>query len=388
MIRCIHTGDLHLGAGEAYGRDDPQTGLNIRLLDFASTWETICTIAVEEKVDLMLFCGDGFKTRHPTPTQMRFFRQGLDILNAAGITVFLIPGNHDLPNSPAKANALDIFATDGVYISTTPEIIPFGDDVSIVTLPAISRSLFLSQDEYKNLSPAEANALMSEKVEQILASLKAQRKPGIPQILMTHTTVSGTVFSSDQLIMQSGAELVIPANALAGFDYVALGHIHRHQEVAPNVVYCGSPERIDFGEEKEAKGFVMIEITDGQVSWEFRELSVRGFLTINLDGNLALPENLPVIQDAIVRVKYQATEEQARQVDHQEIRKMLYEQGVCLVADIIPEITRESRSRNENLTERLGPLEALRRYIETQEDYRPHQDSLIEKASELLKEIG
>lgn len=380
-MKLLQCADLHLGH-TTYGRDDPTTGLNSRLLDFAGTWIVVCQTAIEDKVDLVLFCGDGFKTRHPTPTEMRFFRRGLNLLASKGIPVILIPGNHDLPNAPGKANALDIFATDGVYISTAPEIIPFGDDVSIVTLPAISRSLFLSQDEYKNLSPAEANAVMAEKVEQILASLKAQKEPGVAQILMAHGTVSGAVFSSDQLIMQSGAELVIPANALFGFDYVALGHVHKHQELAKNVVYCGSLERIDFGEEREAKGFIMLEVSDGRVSWEFREIGVRRFVTLDLNETL-----LADVKDAIVRVKYQATEEQARQTDHQEIRRVLYERGAYLVADITPEIIRESRSRNESMTETLVPLEALDRYIESNEDYKPHRHSLLEKASELLKEM-
>ena len=75
----------------------------------------------------------------------------------------------------------------------------------------------------------------------------------------------------------------------AGWDYVAMGHIHRHQnltherEGAPPVVYSGSLERIDFGEEGEAKGFCWVELRRGRADWRFVPVAARKLLTIEVD---------------------------------------------------------------------------------------------------------
>jgi exonuclease SbcD len=86
-----------------------------------------------------------------------------------------------------------------------------------------------------------------------------------------------------------GRDVVVLKSLLAdpAWDYVALGHIHKHQELnqgqRPPIVYPGSLERIDFGEEGERKGFVMVQLERGRADWEFIPVNARRFLTIRLD---------------------------------------------------------------------------------------------------------
>ena len=86
-----------------------------------------------------------------------------------------------------------------------------------------------------------------------------------------------------------GKGFTIPMSMLvrSEFDYVALGHVHKHQNLNPSndppVVYPGSIERVDFSEEKEDKGYVLLEVEPDRVEWEFCTLPARPFLTIELD---------------------------------------------------------------------------------------------------------
>ena len=93
-MKILHCADLHLGV-ETYGRIDPATGLSSRLLDFLSTLDQVVDYALANKVDLVLFCGDAYKSREPSQTQQREFARRINRLATSGIAVFLLVGNHD-----------------------------------------------------------------------------------------------------------------------------------------------------------------------------------------------------------------------------------------------------------------------------------------------------
>src|SRR3990172_4208481 len=110
MIRILHFADLHLGV-ESYGHVDPATGLSSRLADFLSALDELVDYALNNKVDLVLFCGDAYKNREPSQTQQRELAKRINRLATNGIPVFLLVGNHDLHNAFNKATAVDIFDT-------------------------------------------------------------------------------------------------------------------------------------------------------------------------------------------------------------------------------------------------------------------------------------
>ena len=109
-VKILHFADLHLGV-ESYGRLDPATGLSSRLLDFLNALDQVVDYALENKVDLVLFCGDAYKSREPTQTQQREFAKRISRLSTNGIPIFLLIGNHDLPNAIGKATSTEIFDT-------------------------------------------------------------------------------------------------------------------------------------------------------------------------------------------------------------------------------------------------------------------------------------
>ena len=109
-MRILHFADLHIGV-ENYGRIDPDTGLSTRLGDFLQSYDELVDYAIDTEVDLVLFCGDAYKSRDPSQTHQREFARRIARLSNARIPTFLLIGNHDTPQVIAQATALEIFPT-------------------------------------------------------------------------------------------------------------------------------------------------------------------------------------------------------------------------------------------------------------------------------------
>jgi exonuclease SbcD len=195
-----------------------------------------------------------------------------------------------------------------------------------------------------------------------------------------------------------GRDVVVPKSALAvpAWDYVALGHIHRHQELnkgqQPPIVYAGSLERIDFGEEKEPKGFVIADVRRGQADWEFHRVEARRFVTIREDVRdqadplAALTEAISRynIADAIVRVIVQAQPEQEGLLRDGEIRRALDE--AYFVAGISKEMERAYRQRlGGESPEGLTPAQLLEHYLKSKDTPPERVDALLKQAQSIFQ---
>lgn len=401
MVKVLHFADLHLGV-ENYGRPDPATGLHTRLLDFLRSFDELLEYALVEPVDLLLFAGDAYKNRDPNPTHQREFARRIHRLASANIPVFLLIGNHDIPRTAGRANTLDIFATlevPNVYVCRKPatyQIPTRAGPVQIVGLPWIVRSHLLSREEHKNLSLSEIEELTLSKVENILDKQLEGLNPDLPTILAVHGAVQGATYGSERSVML-GQELVLPLGLVkkAAFDYVALGHIHRHQVLRqkhPPIVYAGSVDRIDFGEEKEAKGFVLAEVERGKAQYKFVELaSTRRFVTIEVQADGAEPmaqvqEAIAAhdIREAVVRLIIHTTMEKNRLLHDNEIHKLLSE--AFKVATVVRDVERVSRLRlgSDQTIEQMTPLEVLERYLQVRQVPKGRIEKLLEYAQRVM----
>ena len=403
-LRLLHLADVHFGM-ENYGRLDAATGLNRRLLDFARSVHCAIDYALDHGVQLAIFAGDIYKHRDPDPSWQREFAVCVRKLTDAGVPVVILVGNHDLPNTIGKAHAVEIFATLGV-----PGVTVIGQPglhildtavgrVQVVGLPYITRSFLLSREEYKDQPIEDVNRLLVEKAEEILRQFATQVDPALPAILTVHGSVANAVLSSEQSIMMVGHDPILPLSALTNpvWDYVALGHIHRHQDLHPGaqppVVYSGSVERIDFGEEREEKGFVWAQVEKGHTTYEFVPVPARRFVTLRLDAQQGDPLQLldqalveRDVKDAVVRVILTVLPEHSDLIDERQIRERLRE--AYLLAGIVKEeVKAPARSRDSGLTEVLGPLQAVERYIFSHPEYAERQQALLERAQLLLQEL-
>lgn len=410
-MKIIHFADLHLGV-ESYGRLDPTTGLSTRLLDFLSALDQLVDYALENRVDLVLFCGDAYKSREPSPTQQREFAKRVNRLSTSGIPIFLLVGNHDLPNAIGKATTTEIFdtlAVKNVYVSNRPDIyrIPTNSGViQIASLPWLRRSALLSKEETKNLDFEQINQRLQQVLTNIIAAHAAKLDPTLPSILAAHVWVAGARVGSERL-MTIGQEHVLLLSNVAhpAFDYVALGHIHKHQVLSQNppVVYAGSLERLDFGEEGDEKGFCLVEIEPNnpmgnrRVSFEFHPVIGRRFRTIavNIEAEdteptssvlRAIAEQSENINSAIVRLQVSLSAEVAGQLRDNDIRDALKGADWFTVAK---DIKQEARLRLGKLTaEEITPLEALKTYLESRKASPAQAKLLLEYGEKLIHGAG
>src|SRR6266851_5619419 len=270
-LRIAHLADTHIGM-ENYGRINPESGLNQRLHDFLSSLDQAVDGALESGVDLAVFAGDIYKTRDPTPTHQREFAKRIHRLTASGIKVVLVVGNHDIPMSAGRATSVDIFRAlevPGVTVArtlATHVIETRAGPVQIVAFPWAVRSLVLAQPEYKNHTIAELNQTMIDLTRGKLRKEAEALDPDLPAIVVGHAHLFGAKIGSERLLtMGSDPMYDLATFDVPGVDFVALGHIHKHQALSyanPKVVYAGSIDRVDFGEQNEDKGWVYVEIPE------------------------------------------------------------------------------------------------------------------------------
>ncbi len=400
-IKVVHFADLHLGV-ENYGKVDPATGLNQRIIDFLKNLKFLVDFSIEREVALAVFCGDAYKHQKPSPTLQRELAKQIMRLTKAGTEVFLLVGNHDLPQAEKRAHSLSVFAaleTERVTVGSEIKVYHLETregPVDIAAIPHVSRSAILTQEEYRDKTPSEIEELIGDEIDRRLEELSSELRPDVPSILAAHLSVSTAVFGSERLAL-IGSEMTVPPSSLArgGFDYVALGHIHKFQDVStgyPPIVYPGSLDRIDFGEEKDDKGFCFVALSKGATSYEFVKVPARPFITILVDCKTDDPTEEVVgeiekkdLTDAVVRLKVRLPAHLSEHLRKDEVRRAL--SRAYYVAELGVETTGDpGRSRNSRLVESLAPLEALEEYILTRDDLKPLKRELIEKAKVLIEE--
>ena len=406
-MRILHFADLHIGV-ENYGRIDSSTGLSTRLMDFLGALDEVVEYSITEKVDLVLLAGDTYKNRAPSQTQQRELAKRLSKISKAGIPIFLLVGNHDLPHGAGKATSIDIFDTLRVpNIHIGDELKTFTIDtpsgpLQIVSVPWPKRSQLLTREETRGMPIEEGKERIQYLFSTGIKLAANQLDPNIPAILTGHLTISGATLGSERSMILAQDHFLMPSDIhLPEFDYIALGHIHRHQILRqdPMMVYAGSLQRVDFGEEGDKKGFCVIELKSelkqGKrlTDFTFHEVKAREFITIDIEIEKTIQDpNSEVINaiskhtvnDAIVRVRIYLDTEHSTQLDENSIRESLSE------AHFITSITRhlkddERRTRvPADLMEKSSTMEALGIYLDSRNTDSETKNTLMNVAKDLI----
>ncbi len=402
-MKILHTADIHFGSN-AYGRLDPGTGLNSRLLDFRKSFDFLVQRALDEDIDLFLFAGDAYRTADPTPTQQKAFAECLKPIAEKGIPIVMIVGNHDHPISFGKASALDIYPylNGDVHLFHQPDykiIQTRKGPLQFIALPWPIRSMLLSKEEHRSKSPTEIREFIEEKYIDFVRLATKELDPELPTIMAAHLSVHGAEMSGSEQtsLIAHEPKFSVGQLALDPIDYIALGHIHKFQDrnegSKPPVVYSGSIECISFKEWEYPKGFVIVEIEglgkNKKTTFRFEETPSRPFIAINVDAReaedpmerLLLAINDHDITDAIVRVRYQIDEAQATAIDIQLLRDSL--KGASVIASIERIVTPDERQRRTVVTRESSLEEAMDKYISQHDNLAPLKAQLIEKALEL-----
>jgi exonuclease SbcD len=401
-IRLIHFADVHVGM-ENYGRLDPVTGTSSRVRDFLDRLDEVIDHAIEHQADLAIFAGDAFKNRDPEPTQQREFAARIKRL-ADAVPTLLLVGNHDMAGMVAKASSMDIFQAldvSGVILGDRPDgrvVETRRGKVYLAWMPYPSRNRLLAREEYQGKSIEELELALRQVVSDILTELAGRAEShDMPRVLAGHLAAAEAKLGSERTVML-GRDVSVFTSTLAGpaWDYVALGHIHKHQDLnpdrRPSVVYSGSLERIDFGEEGEPKGFCWVELARGGTRWSFVPVHSRPFKTIRLDmreeddptaSTLAAVEETDV-EGAIVRVIVRLRPDQQAGFREREVETALAQASSVV---IVREVEAEARARLGDVSpEALSPVQLVERYLEGRGESPDRQRALLARAEELMRD--
>jgi exonuclease SbcD len=399
-VRILALADTQLGSGRALADD--------RLADQAQVLDAIADLAHERDVDVVLHCGDVFESRHPGEEERLVFKRWLAKITPKPLfedtrRVIIVAGNHDLSNT-ALASAVDLY--DRCEFVRLPIVLDLGG-ASLACLPwAPIHNLVAARDSRAGVYEQVAEALVA-----IARDLRAQCPGGKPALLAAHWAISGASLPSGMSVDDLG-EVVVPQEAMRGFTWTVAGHIHKAGLFAPAALYTGSPYPCDFGEANEEHGVWILDtedrvghvgrpVDDGLGSWKFVPLASRPLVTIDCDltegvsepdapgsgvpsgesrnavapsGSLtsldetdriaaAIAAHFP-LTDATVRLRYRATEEQARRVDVPALRRLIMDAGAHKVSQVEPTIVRADRARAAGVDETLDPQASLAAWCE------------------------
>ncbi len=377
-MRLLHFADAHIDMAN-YGRRDPETGLPLRVLDFLKSLDVIVDTAVAEKVDLVIFAGDAYRDRSPAPTFQREWGRRIIRLSKAGIRTLLLVGNHDLSPALGRANAIQEFETldiPHVTVLAKPAFLSaseLGLPIQGIAIPWVSRSGLMAATD---VAPQDVIPNIEERLTELVHRWLDEADPALPIFLTAHASVQGAKYGSERSVML-GADLVLPGSLVRDprLDYVALGHIHKPQDLNENahppVIYPGSIERVDFGEAGDDKFFVIADITLGKTVVHWHKLEhIRPFIDRRItlesaeDVTGTLISALPAageLEGAIVRLTVDYPREWDTLIDEPALRRHA---GAAFEFHLLkrPRIDARIRLPADQGISSLGPLELLDHY--------------------------
>jgi len=388
------TGDLHLGAGTDYGREPGD-----RLADQERKWGLILEMADEYDVDAILFAGDAFHRRRPTPAENLAFQRPLR--RRETFEILCIDGNHDvesaeLPSAPSVfENELDLRRKPGVWMG------PGG--VSVVTLPWTPVGRLVAAQ-----GGGDRSEINRQAAEYLLAIARMHRAEiSGPAVLLLHYSVSGATTPTGATT-DTFQEVVLPAEELAslGYQAVVCGHIHKPQIIhggieghSGPVFYVGSPDVVDFGEANSQHGVWILEIDDtpsGTLTWvelqpERRFVTLFAGFTDGDDFSQLIEGygDWSELDGAVVRVRYRCTEDQVHLVDRERITRAILDQGAHKVYAFEPTIIRASRARLELIEDQaFTPLSAVELWAEQKSLNQLDRDMLMAATEAFLRAVA
>ena len=256
-MKLIHLSDLHLGkrVNEFSMLEDQKDILN-----------KIIAVIEEEQPDAVLIAGDVYDKSVPSAEAVELFDEFLVQLANTKTQVFIISGNHDSAERLAFANRL--IDASGIHLAPVyrGEVTPFSfkDEYGTVDLYMLP---FVKPANVRRFFPEEEIRSYEDALKAAICAMQVNEKNR--SILITHQFVTGALVSDSEDLSVGGTDQV-SAEVFKAFDYVALGHLHRPQNVKENIRYCGTPLKYSFSEVNDVKSVTIAELKEkGSLSvWE------------------------------------------------------------------------------------------------------------------------
>jgi DNA repair protein SbcD/Mre11 len=309
-MRFLHTSDWHVGKA-LRGRS--------RATEHEAVLGEIAGIARREAVDLVIVAGDLFDSATPSPDAERIVYRGLLDLTEGGRSVIVVAGNHD---SAQRLGAVaPLSEASGIHVATAVrppgdggvvEVAAGGERAQVALLPFPSQRYVVTADMLLSGDAADAHAAYADRVVRILGALTERFRADTINLVVAHLMVMGGTMGGGERGAHTVFDYWVPATAFpASAQYVALGHLHRRQQLAgpAPLHYCGSPLQLDFGETANDPAVNLVDVRPGLpadvrtvVLTAGRRLrTLRGTLADVVAGAGGADDHLRVILDEPVR---------------------------------------------------------------------------------------
>ena len=254
-MRIIHFSDTHLGFSD-FTKIDPEMGINLREADVYRAFSQVIDYISKKPPDFIVHSGDLFDTPRPSNRAINFALKGIGKISQKEIPLVVISGNHSTPRVKSSGSILEAFEIfDNIHpIYKSRYELKVLNNVAFHCIPHMA-----SEEELKNA----------------FANIRPEPKARY-NVIVSHAGVSADV----QYKMGEFNELMVPFKALAerkNFNYIALGHYHRHLSLSQNAYYSGSTERFSFREADQEKGFMDVDLDKGTFSFvpiKVREMAI------------------------------------------------------------------------------------------------------------------
>lgn len=243
----LHTSDWHLGAteGERELREDQYFFI-----------DEICRIIEDRKVDAVLLAGDVYDRSVGSAAAIRLYNYAMErICRDLNKTVLTIAGNHDSADRLSSCGSL--LEKAGLYISGAAErearVVAF-DDAEVFLLP------WVTEEKVRSLYPEERISDLTDAYQVLTDRMRERFSPGKKHIVVSHAFITNAETSTSDRAAEIGFATQVSASVFDGFDYVALGHIHKPQNVNDHIRYSGTPMPYSFGkEESQEKSVTLLD---------------------------------------------------------------------------------------------------------------------------------
>lgn len=251
-MKLIHTSDWHFGKSLAAGRDYEE--------DLGFFLDRLCELIEKEKVEAVLCSGDIYESARVKAEAVKLFSEAATRLcKDLKVKFIVIAGNHDSASRLSSCSELlrevNMFVTGTIQRDPQPILLD-GGKVAVYSVPHFERN------EVINIFPEREEEIRTsvDGARIYFDSIRQAMDPNRRNVILSHSFVVGSEVSESEQTARLGNSAALPVDVFDGFDYVALGHIHKAQTIEDHIRYSGSPLPYAFGsEESQEKGVILID---------------------------------------------------------------------------------------------------------------------------------
>ena len=393
MHEIVCVGDVHEGLKFDF-RIDPETGISERAMDLHGNFARAARWAIEHKAGLFCILGDLFDRTHVAPIFRELVRKDvIEPLGAAGIEVWILAGNHDQPRRAARSTSLDDFrgyAHVRVFRDPKTEVREIGGRrVGFILVPYMHPEQVVDRVREtlgKDVPREEGYEVARRLWKEWIHHRSEELKDADLRILFGHFEFQGVRYASTVPTEVVPNDFTFSQDMVpAAVDLVVFGHIHMRQVLAEKVVYPGAPERIDWGERLDPKGFLTVR-PDG--TWEFIDLPARPMDKVDVavrmaeDVTRSVLEALPPdVAGHLVRIEVTLPDELRNRLDEKHLAERLRDAFHYEVKFIS---TNRPRTVTDEFT--MDPNRLLSEYVDKVLADHPKREAIKVEAQRVLKE--